>query len=277
MICLHHNDLDGRAAAAIVCQATKHSVACIEMDYRKHLPEQEIGWDEEVYIVDFSLQIPGDWEKLLARTQNVIWIDHHETAIKKRPDLDNTLAGIRNTESCGAKLTWEWFNRHDSSPYVITLVDLWDRWKHDDCDEVLDFVAGMKVRDQSPESETWDLLLSDYGVSEIQDDGKVIRLYETKDNNENLSQFAHELQFEGFSCLALNSIRRSSLVFGANLSKYDLCIAYVFDGAKWTVSLYSERIKVNDIAIKHGGGGHPGAAGFICEKLPWFPDKEDTL
>ena len=40
---------------------------------------------------------------------------------------------------------------------------------------------------------------------------------------------------------------------------------------KWSVSLYSidPNIDCGSIAKKHGGGGHPGAAGFQCDSLPF--------
>lgn len=45
----------------------------------------------------------------------------------------------------------------------------------------------------------------------------------------------------------------------------------VFVGRYWRVSLYSTKPEVDCGAIAKllGGGGHRGAAGFICEKLPW--------
>jgi nanoRNase/pAp phosphatase (c-di-AMP/oligoRNAs hydrolase) len=48
----------------------------------------------------------------------------------------------------------------------------------------------------------------------------------------------------------------------------------VLDGSQYTVSLYSETIDVSVIAKKHGGGGHKGAAGFVCPKLPFHSHKK---
>ena len=44
---------------------------------------------------------------------------------------------------------------------------------------------------------------------------------------------------------------------------------HAFDGHKFQVSLYSEYVHVGEIAKKFGGGGHQGAAGFFCDKLPF--------
>jgi nanoRNase/pAp phosphatase (c-di-AMP/oligoRNAs hydrolase) len=43
---------------------------------------------------------------------------------------------------------------------------------------------------------------------------------------------------------------------------YPVCIAYVHDGEKFTVSLYSTTVDVSKIAKKFGGGGHKNAAGM---------------
>lgn len=275
MICLHHNDLDGRCSAAIVYKANAQC-AFIEMDYRSPLPVRDIAWEEHVVIVDFSLQRDGDWDKLFSRTQDVVWIDHHETAIKRDViGIHDTLPGLRRTDRCGAWLTWEFYNHGTEPPYVVKLVDQWDRWVHQDADEVLDFVAGMKIQDQDPRSEAWALLLDDYGVTDIQGDGKIVRSYEIKENAEIVSQYSYPVILNGHHCLACNSNRRNSKVFDSVpvvADRPEIFIAYVHDGKNYTVSLYSTTVKVNDIAAAHGGGGHPGAAGFVCQKLPWMTD-----
>ena len=60
-----------------------------------------------------------------------------------------------------------------------------------------------------------------------------------------------------------------SAVFGERMDKYDICMAFEFDGAKWVIGLYSKTIDVAEIAKKHGGGGHTNAAGFICAIPPF--------
>lgn len=284
MLCFHHNDLDGRCSAAIV---RRFNPGCrfIEMDYRSELPITEVGDGEKVFVVDYSFQRPGDWGLLLKKTGNVVWIDHHGTSIARAKAGEvkeklgvGLLPGIRRTDACGAALTWRWFNPGPMSdfdapnPYAVVLVDRWDRWIHHDSGDVLDFVAGMKARDTRPESKVWEELFgpdSDARARMIQRDGAVIRRCETKENADILSQFSYEVEFEGFRCLACNTFRRNSKFFEAADNPYDLFVAYVHDGSKYTVSLYSEAVKVNDLAVKYGGGGHPGAAGFICEELPW--------
>lgn len=96
MIIFHHNDADGRCAAAIVKMywqknkkktmslvnfqdSEKTTPLLIEMDYSKNVPFHLIAVNEEVFLVDFSFQ-PEDMQKVLDITPDVTWIDHHATA-----------------------------------------------------------------------------------------------------------------------------------------------------------------------------------------------------
>jgi len=58
-------------------------------------------------------------------------------------------------------------------------------------------------------------------------------------------------------------------MFGDKINEFDICIGFVFDGLRYTVGLYSQKLDVSEIAKKYGGGGHPGAAGFVCKQLPF--------
>ncbi len=60
--------------------------------------------------------------------------------------------------------------------------------------------------------------------------------------------------------------------FNSVENQYDILISYVFDGEKYTVSLYHGKNKELDlgaIAKQYKGGGHKGAAGFQCTELPF--------
>lgn len=55
-------------------------------------------------------------------------------------------------------------------------------------------------------------------------------------------------------------------------AKHDVMCAYMqLANGKWKVSLYSTKPEIDCGAIckTFGGGGHPGAAGFVCDELPW--------
>ena len=102
-----------------------------ESDFRKinygwKFPFKDISKYERVYIVDFSLE-PEDLEKLMEITTDIIWIDHHKSAVLKyrkyketHPDFNyENIKGIRipfNTDAegdvfgniAGCMLTYLW-------------------------------------------------------------------------------------------------------------------------------------------------------------------------
>ena len=102
MKCFYHNDMDGICSGAIVnkflteIQGNKTDPCkFIMINYKDEFPFDTIQKDESIVIVDFSLQKPGEFEKLLEITPNVVWIDHHKSAIERFKHLDGILAGIR--------------------------------------------------------------------------------------------------------------------------------------------------------------------------------------
>lgn len=77
-----------------------------------------------------------------------------------------------------------------------------------------------------------------------------------------------------FWCVALNSAQRGSWQFNSvyDPSQHDAMVVYcMLKSGKYRVSLYStkEEVDCGAIAKALGGGGHKGAAGFICDELPW--------
>lgn len=286
---LHHSDLDGLCAAAIVL--TKHPDAeCIEVDYGLPVPWERIDPDEEVVIVDFSLQKPGDWERLYELTHDIVWIDHHETAINKAKDVvlesplgkDHPhdgdykvfhLSGLRDVTACGAMLTWRYFQGGEAPP-VLDLVDRWDRWVHNDDPHVIDFGNGSEIYHLHPKSELWTTtlrggVLADATIREIQIAGQHIGKFRAMEDAKAVRRFAFEVAWEGYRCIVLFTDRAGSKIFDSVKGQYDILMPVNFDGKKYTVHMYSDTVKVNDIAARHGGGGHPGSAGFVCERLPW--------
>jgi oligoribonuclease NrnB/cAMP/cGMP phosphodiesterase (DHH superfamily) len=82
--------------------------------------------------------------------------------------------------------------------------------------------------------------------------------------------YGFEIELAGHRGFATNIYGFGSNGFGpALMEQYDFCAACIFDGKRWTVSLYSEKIDVGEICKQLGGGGHRGAAGFQCEALPF--------
>ena len=47
-----------------------------------------------------------------------------------------------------------------------------------------------------------------------------------------------------------------------NIDDYDILIGFSYDGDNWNYSLRSTKVDCAVLAMKYGGGGHKGAAGF---------------
>ena len=129
MKCFYHSDMDGKCAGAIVHkyylvdrertrETADSEFICI--NYKDDFPFGRIKPDELVVIVDFSLQRDGEFEKLLEITNNVIWIDHHKTAIEKHGGLN--VPGLRVDGIAGCELTWQYFYPGKEVPPVVALL-----------------------------------------------------------------------------------------------------------------------------------------------------------
>lgn len=189
--------------------------------------------------------------------------------------------------------TWEQREKELSGiykvPRMIELVgdrDIW-AWKHGD--ETRNFFAGSQLHNTHPDSDFWwkcmdheiePLPLPNTGNAEARKrgevfwsrllaDGETITKYKAATDEEVNRSLGFDIEFEGLKCWAINRGRVSSDRLGDRIKQYDILMPYAHDGKRFTVSLYSERVDVSEIAKKYGGGGHKGASGFQCETLPF--------
>lgn len=281
MIVYHHNDADGRCAAAIVNKwfserrslagDARGDIVFREMDY-KDTPNFEDVLDEEVAIVDFSFK-PEVMARLLEKTSRVIWCDHHKTAAAY--DYGRELAGIRDfTEKrrAGCEVTWDFFFPNRPHPTPLRLLGDYDAWRLNEGEQTFAFYEGLKLYPTFPTSYTWAVLLGDNPgpfYSEVVTAGRNAIKYRDNYCREIMHSFGYETRIDGVQAYATNFYRFGSQGFMEHWTKHPICIAYIHDGKRFTVGLYSETVDVGEIARKHGGGGHKGAAGFICDALPF--------
>lgn len=282
MICYFHSDLDGRCAAAIVLKRYP-DCRLREVDYKdnpnfyselnaiNHQPGRE---KEMVFIVDFSFK-PEKMNDLFSLGGRVVWIDHHKTA----KDYNYAIPGLRDFSEpgkSGCELTWEYLYTNKPMPEAVRLLGDYDTWRFDTREKTLAFQEGMKgFEDTSPNTKTtlWETLLDSHGSKEVIDNmiykGNICIGYRKSLCDGYRKAFGYSVLFENEACYALNLYRMGSHGFGEEINNYSVCIAFAFSDKKWTVGLYSKTVDVSVIAKKYGGGGHSGAAGFICDELPF--------
>ena len=284
MKCYHHNDMDGRAAAAIVLRNNyclygdwgAPDLEFIEMGYNKEVDIAYIGKDEEIVIVDFSFK-PEVMKKVFKRTRNVTWIDHHKTA--EEYDYGCKLKGLRNfndKELCGAELAWFYYFPDRAMPAALKMIGDYDTWRNPKGDS-LAFYEGAKMLDgiEDPRSRIWETLLSTAAmIFNIIKSGYTAIKYREAFCENFCKSFGYEATLDGHKCYVANLFSLGSKTFGKRMGQYEFCCAYVYTGKSYTISLYAENgFDVSEIAKAHGGGGHKGAAGMVMspkEFLSWM-------
>lgn len=270
---------------------------------KKFMPEAElIGWDYgdpvpevsldcRLYILDLSVP------ELMAHP-NLVWIDHHKSAIEKYP---SKIRGVRIDGVAACRLAWQWFfhesGRGEESegnpwtkedyteccvtePLAVRLAGEYDIWDKRDPNAEL-FQHGLRSCDLTPE--IWNDLLAvtknGYYNTKMVDElliaGKAIQYAKTQENESIITSYGFDVEFEGLKFLACNHARFNSLLFTAGLKpEHDACLGFNWTGKDWRVSLYHapgrEHHDLSQIAIRYGGGGHRGACGFRAKTLPWL-------
>jgi len=270
MKCFYHgSDLDGQCSGAIV--KLKHmNCEMYPFEYGDDPPWNDFHQGETVYIVDASFS-DMEMEQMMSMGLDVIWIDHHKSAIEALNELN--IKGLRDTSYAACELVWKYFAPEDVMPRVVRLLGRYDVWDHSD-PAVVNFQYGMRLFDLDPTCDEslqmWRLLLSDDRATEsITSKGAAILLYQTRLNERLAQTYAFDLEFEGLKWIAINapSSLGGSLILHSvyDPAKHDaMMIFQLHKDGDWLFSLRSDKkeVDVSTIAKQYGGGGHAGAAGF---------------
>lgn len=286
MKCFYHLDADGKCAAYWVHKRypVLRDIDFIKMNYDSNIDWFSlIGKDEYVIIVDFSFE-PDDMRKILSKTKNVVWIDHHKSAIEKYKDFGEDIKGIRYDGIAGCMLTYCYYfvmadgrtefneNMTKSAPWMTKYIADHDVWKFEFGEETEDFKLGFDtLGPMEPTNSKWESLLEIENVRKLIENGSIIKKYRDALGERICSDGGFEFDFDGIKtfCLNIGDGLRGSEWFGDLIHKYDMICAFSFSGKskKWIYSLYSEKIDTTPYSKKYGGGGHTGASGFHTDKL----------
>ena len=110
MICFYHNaDLDGKCSAAIV-RKTYPNCRLYGINYGDRFPWSEIPENDNVFMVDYSLQ-PFDEMVRLSQKFNLTWIDHHKSAISDSQSSKYSKFNantVLDSNKAACQLTWEY-------------------------------------------------------------------------------------------------------------------------------------------------------------------------
>jgi uncharacterized protein len=293
MKCFYHDDADGICSGFWVASSViindedyyNNEPEFYEINYRRKFPLEIIRPNEQVYIVDFSID-PDEMRDLLKKTTNVTWIDHHKTAIEKYADFEYSIRGIRYDGIAACMLTYCYVKHMtncgeghiksfdismiNNAPMFTKLIADSDVFDFKYGDDTRQFFTAFNAYNFEPQSERWNLFKNseNYEMRMIEE-GRIMKLYETAWAKDYI-KLGFKTIFEGNKCLAVN-LGYSGIDFFDSIpdGAYDIFISFAFDGKQHVVSMYSKKVDVSWIAKKYGGGGHKMAAGFQCKDLPF--------
>lgn len=281
IICYYHSsDLDGHCSGAIVKEKFP-SALCFGINYGYTFHWDKVNSNDIIYMVDFSLPIE-DMIRLAGLVKELIWIDHHVTAIRaaKEAGFGKLFNVTQVTEigRAGCELTWEHLFPVMKMPNGVRLLGRYDVWDHSD-PNTLPYQYGLRISDTRPHvsmEAIWEPIFSDldYFFKKTISAGEAIVKYNNHSNEIYCRSHAYETTFEGHKCIVANRGVTNSSLFDSifDPEKHDFALVYSFcNKGIWLISLYSgnnPRVDVSQIAKKYGGGGHKGAAGFNVKELP---------
>jgi len=289
-VIFHHDDLDGLCSGAIIKnylikthgEAIESNLFTFVCDYdrnaqMKNIEEANIEEDSVVYVVDFCFD--DDLMEMLIHKvhhNNFIWIDHHSTAIKRMKEFK--FEGVQDTRYSATMLAWIYANGETNIPLVVQYIDTFDCWKKDNDNKwnnvIMPFKYALESKciDLNDDDNIWNTLFKNdlEDIKKLILEGTIIKGYMEQRFIEDAKQKAYTIPFEGVRALCINSYGYGSLVLEAMFDpeEHDIMLTFAISkNRKVNVGLYTPKkdIHVGKLAQKYGGGGHPGAAGFMLD------------
>ena len=281
-ICIYYNrDLDGWMSAAIVKKWFKDTnVYFKSMTSSKITTEtgntiEFIGWDygdaipdlseyDKVIMCDISFSKEVMYKLWHNLDIEIIWIDHHKSAIEENNDL--VWKGLQDTKFAACELTWKYFFLNKTMPEIVRLLGRYDCFGHKGTDEeekVMKFQYGAR-QEITNYKEAYKAFEIYIGESNI----KVVDVA-LLSNLEKETLMNAKGRYLPYKFLCVNQERFNPINFGIAYHKeeYNGFACFWYKDDKWMFSLYDDNgeIDCSIIAKRYGGGGHKGASGFVCD------------
>jgi len=282
MICIYHSrDLDGWMSAAIV-KLKYPDVKLMGWDFGDPLPDWEKQLDgHKVIMVDVSF--PKIIMLQYMDFNDLVWLDHHISAIKDVGDIGDEIKGMRDPEFAACELTWKYFFPEDPMPEIVRLLGRYDCFGHKGTDEelkVLEFQYGARANFFDPE--TCYQALCNWSANlehTIQIAGYQIYNYLCVEAQQIYAK-RFTIKIGEYYFAAVNQERFNPINFGINYHNDKANDNYYYDGfacfwynkGNWIFSLYNDngQVDCSEICDTFGGGGHKGAAGFTVYDIEKF-------
>lgn len=281
-IIFHHDDADGILAAAIVNYFIEGEKEFISSSYGMKIDMEKIDVDDNVIIVDFSFP-PNIMENLCLIAENVIWIDHHISAIniwndyleKRRKEYPgySDIDGIRDVGLSGCELTEIYFSKkYGKNPKswrpeavnsrLVETIGTFDTWKKNNkyvsFEDANKCMIGFVGEILSPEDKSLLTYFNEeYSNKEKNNDkdltesfieyGNIVLKYLNNFQNKKISNNHFISKILGHSAVVVNCPLKGSspLIDSYTKSGADIMCIYFFDGDKWQYSFYTEKENID--------------------------------
>lgn len=298
LIIYHSQDLDGLMSAAIARYYYNRydDIKVRSVGYNYGQPRTEIetvikeGDIGTIILTDISFN--SDTGSVFRSWQesgiDVVWIDHHKTAIEDSGRWGIDVEGLRRIDVAASVLTWEWFADMvknnprfvlpwRDTPLIIQAVGDYDVWNTESeigWEAVLDIQYGLRAYIGLDPDRAYTMLvnrLEDEDLDDIINGGRTVRLYECLKFEAQAKDNAFQGWFCGYKAMFINTIDFGSQIFKSFDSDPDIQVLVCFSpnirrGAV-RFGVYRHPLGGKDVdcgkwAKMLGGGGHAGAAGF---------------
>lgn len=281
----YHNDQDGIVSAGIIKHFFKETVDLefVKCEYSIDIP---LLFDRDTcFIVDFSFSKETMQKFYDVYGKNLVWIDHHKTAIEKIEELNDLIVGVRDVSMSGSLLTWKFFYcdkeyNYDGIdvtrevPKVVLYTNDYDLWKFE-FKETKAFGEAFNTYIKFPEDIRIEFMLynDDSHMTSLDLIQKGQILLDSKQTRiEKNFEEGIDGTFEGYKTRFINTNHDTSNTgeFCYKNKSYPIALVYSIRGDKVIVGLRSNTIDVGELAKKHGGGGHQFASGFTTSIKDFF-------
>lgn len=280
MLCVYHMaDHDGKGSAAIVRYAHK-DCELLGYNYDQEIPFEEIEKHDKIVICDISF--PMDYMFKLHKEKDLIWIDHHASAItqydeKIKQEGGLGIKGLRAVGTAAIELTWLYFFAEKPVPEGIKLLALNDLFDLRD-KRVRPFeYAFQSLGVNRPYERVWrDLFENKINIELMVEKGNAILSYIKNRDYRLVRNMAFEGTYNEMRFIAANMAQAGSDFFDSldNIKNYDFMVSFSLNKrSKWNLSFRTTKddVDVSKIAATFGGGGHKKASGASgLNELPEF-------
>lgn len=221
--------------------------------------------DREVWLVDFSYKRPV-LLKMAEKAKKIIVLDHHKSAMKDLVNLPSNVKVDFDMDQSGCVLAWKAFHKE---PVPEVLLDIQDRdlWKKERPfnDEIT-----MAIRSYEQTFETYSYLVENREL--LINEGTAISRYYFQQVHDLVEAWRRTPIFADIGKWRVPVINTNyfmaSEVAGilAENQPFAACYWHTANSVTYSLRSREDGIDVSEVAVKYGGGGHAGAAGFKVDK-----------